>query len=175
MVVNNTVISGPEYLTMETKNCPECTSEIPKEARVCPFCGERIEGIRCQECQSFSPDGARKCRCCGARLGIPTAPKLEAFDVQASFAGTLLTRLNFFPQRAFFTPEKITIRTYGFLGVTSNDEEILWEKVAGFAHRNGIFWDTISIETRGQTPASIACLEKADSDKVRQVLQGLER
>ena len=169
------VVSIPEYVTMETRDCPECSSEIPKEAKVCRFCGERIEGIRCEECQALSPEGARKCRWCGTRLGMATERKLEAFDVQASFVGTLLTRLSFFPQRAFFTPEKIIIRTYGFLGLTSKDEEILWEKVAGFAHRNGIIWDMISIETRGQTPATIACLEKADSDRVRQVLQGLEK
>ena len=160
---------------METRDCPECSSDIPIEAKVCRFCGERIEGIRCEECQSLSPEGARKCRWCGTRLGIPAAPKLEKFEVQANFVGTLLTRLSFFPQRAFFTPEKITIRTYGFLGLSSNDEEILWEKVAGFAHRSGIIWDMISIETRGQTPATITCLEKADGDKVRQVLQGLEK
>ena len=67
------------------------------------------------------------------------------------------------------------MRTYGFLALSSNDEEILWEKVAGFAHRNGIIWGTISIETRGQTPALITGLRKADSEKVRQVLQVLEK
>lgn len=160
---------------MKTKTCPECLSEIPEGAKVCRFCGERIEGIRCEECQALSLEGARKCRWCGTRLQIGAERELEAFEIRATFVGTLLSRGNFFPQRAFFTPEKLVVRTYGFLALSSNDEEILWEKVAGFAHRKGIIWDTISIETRGQTPALITGVSKTDSDRVRQVLQELEK
>lgn len=160
---------------METKACPECLSQIPQEAHVCGACGERIEGIRCEECQALSPEAARKCRWCGNRLQAASARGLKPFEVRGAFLGTLLLRWSFFPQRATFTPEKIVIRSYGFLGLTSSDEEILWEKVAGFAHRNGLIWDMVSIETRGQTQAVISCLSKPDSQRIRQVLQGLEK
>lgn len=160
---------------MSTRACPECTTQIPTEANVCAQCGERVEGLRCDECLALSPEGARKCRWCGNRLRVATEQQLKAFRVRASRLGTLLIRFSLFPQEARFTPEKIVIRTYGFLGLTSSDEEILWEKVAGFAHRNGIFWDLVSIETRGQTQAVIACLGKQDSQRIREVLQGLEK
>ena len=160
---------------MTTKTCPECTSEMPQAAKVCAHCGERVEGIRCEECRAFSPEAARKCRWCGNRLRVATERSLKPFEVRASLLGTLVTRFSFFPQRATFSPEKIVIRTYGFLGLTSSDEEILWEKVAGFAHRNGIFWDLVAIETRGQTQAVLTCLNKSDSHRIRQVLQGLEK
>ena len=160
---------------METTSCPECLSEVPAEASVCRCCGERIAGIRCEECLALSPVGARKCRWCGTRLKVATDVKLDAFEVQATFLGSLVNHGSLIPQRAFFTAEKIVVRTYGFLGLTSNDEEILWEKVAGFAHRNGLIWDAISIETRGQTRAWISGLTKADGDKIRSVLQRLEK
>jgi len=70
---------------------------------------------------------------------------------------------------------KIVITTYGFLAPTSSAEEILWEKATGFSHRSGIFWDAISIETRGQTAATITCLSRDDSKKIRDVLYGLEK
>ncbi|MFT7669714.1 MAG: hypothetical protein ACI8X5_002421 [Planctomycetota bacterium] len=122
-----------------------------------------------------SPVGALKCRWCGNRLQAKAERAMQSFEVQGSRIGSLLISFTLFPQVARFTPEKIVITTYRFFGLTSNDEEILWEKVAGFAHHNGILWDQISIETRGQTPASIACLDKSDSQRIREVLQGLER
>jgi len=160
---------------METKTCPECLSEIPGPAQVCSQCGERIDGVRCEECQAMSPAEARKCRWCGNRLRQAAQQHLEAFRVQASRLGTLLVRMSLFPQEARFSAEKIVIRSYGFLGLTSSDEEIPWEKVAGFAHRNGIIWDLVAIETRGQTQAVITCLTKEDSLRIREVLQGLEK
>lgn len=160
---------------MTTKPCPECTTPIPEAAQVCAQCGERVEGIRCEECLALSPEGARKCRWCGNRMQVASQRELKPFRVRASRMGTLLIRFSLFPQEARFSSEKIVIRTYGFLGLTSSEEEILWEKVAGFAHRNGIFWDLVAIETRGQTQAVIACLSKADSHRVREVLQGLEK
>jgi hypothetical protein len=51
----------------------------------------------------------------------------------------------------------------------------VWEKVAGFSHRSGIFWDTISIETRGQTSADVTCLSQEDSKRIRGLLQDLEK
>ncbi|MCP5020221.1 MAG: hypothetical protein GY930_00460 [bacterium] len=161
--------------TMETKTCPECTSQIPSASRVCSHCCERIEGVRCNECHALSPAEARRCRWCGNRLGAKLERELESFEVVASRIATLFIRVSIFPQRANFTSEKIVIRTHGAFGLTSNDEEILWEKVAGFSVRNGFFWNTVSIETRGQTQAVISCLSKGDSDRIREVLQGLEK
>ncbi|MCA9003001.1 MAG: zinc ribbon domain-containing protein [Planctomycetes bacterium] len=160
---------------METRPCPECMSSIPFGAKVCSACGERIEGVRCGECQALAPHGARKCRWCGNRLGEIANPDLEGFEVVASRLASLLIRGVIFPQKAFFSTEKIVIRTPSTFGLTSNEEEILWEKVAGFTQRNGIFWDRIAIETRGQSTAVITCLRKHDSQRIRQVLQGLER
>lgn len=160
---------------MATKNCPECISEIPAEARVCAQCGERVEGVRCDECLALSPEQARRCRWCGTRMRTTVERELEPFEVTASLAATVLLRFSLFPQRAMFGPDKIVIRTFGFLGLTSSDEEILWEKVAGFTHRNGLLWDLVTIETRGQTPAMISCLSKEDSQRIRSVLQGLEK
>ena len=160
---------------METKTCPECASQIPTSAKVCSQCCERIEGVRCNECQAISPAEARKCRWCNNRLGVVAERELESFEIVASRFATLFIRVSIFPQRATFTSDKIVIRTYGAFGLTSNDEEILWEKVAGFSLRNGFFWNTVSIETRGQTQAVISCLSKDDSQKIREVLQGLEK
>ncbi|QIZ76105.1 PH domain-containing protein [Ferrimonas lipolytica] len=160
---------------METKSCPECLSDIPVAANICRYCTERIVGVCCQECLALNPEGATKCRWCGTRISTVSATNIDTFEVQANVVATVLTQLRLHPQQAFFTPEKLIIRSYGLLGFTSNDEEILWEKVAGFSHRRGLLWDTISIETRGQTPASIGCLDKPDAERVRQVLQGLEK
>ena len=160
---------------MDTKTCPECVSQIPVGAKVCSSCNERIVGVRCDECLAMSPEGARKCRWCGNRLSKATNPQVKEFEVVASRVASLLIRGAIFPQRATFSTDKIVIRTFSTFGLTSNDEEILWEKVAGFSARNGIFWDRVSIETRGQTQAVIACLSKGDSQKIREVLQGLEK
>ena len=100
---------------------------------------------------------------------------MRPFKVSASRLGSLLLRWSLFPQEARFSPEKIVIRTYGFLALTSSEEEILWEKVAGFSHRNGVFWDQVSIETRVQTQAVISCLGKSASRRIKDVLQGLEK
>jgi len=82
---------------------------------------------------------------------------------------------SFHPQEAIFSSSKIVIRTYGFLALTKNDEEIPWEKVAGFQHKDGIIWDTIWIETRGQSSAYLSALKKSDSSRVKALLQRLEK
>jgi hypothetical protein len=48
-------------------------------------------------------------------------------------------------------------------------------KVVVFSHKSGIFWDVISIETHGQTAATITYLSRDNSKKIRDVLQGLEK
>ena len=161
---------------MEMKTCPECMSEIPGDASVCRYCCERIEGIQCPACMALSPPRATTCRWCSSRLVAETErTPFTSFSTISSSLGTFLTTLSLHPQESIFTQDKIVITTYGFLGLTSSDEEFLWEKVAGFSHRSGIFWDAVSIETRGQTSADITCLSREDSAKIREVLQNIER
>lgn len=161
---------------MEFKNCPECLSEIPLQANVCKFCGQRIEGQKCQECLSFSPEGATTCGTCGnkfkKRLKVNLARPLV---ITSKFIPTLFFEFNFAAQKASFSNDKIILSTPGFLGFTENKEEISWDKVAGFSHKSGVFWDNIYIETRGQTGVSIRCLDKDDSSRVKKVLQNLEK
>jgi ribosomal protein L40E len=161
---------------VESKECPECFAEIDHRATVCRHCGERIEGIQCLSCLARSPKGASVCRWCGGKLKTAKERrKFAAFAVRASVVGTALTQYSLFPQSASFSQEKIVITTYGFLGLTKSDEEIPWEKVAGFGHHSGYFWDSVWIETRGQSSATIGCLSRADGAHIRQVLRGLEQ
>ena len=160
----------------EGKRCPECLSAIYKEAAVCKFCGERIEGIRCLNCASICKPEAKVCKWCGKVLPKSGGFKLtKEIEIKATFWGSLLSRGSFHPQRAVFTKDKIIMSTYGFLALTRNDEEILWEKVAGFQHKNGIIWDTIWIETRGQTMASIWGLRRSDAIRIKAIFQKLEK
>ncbi|HEX7025668.1 MAG TPA: hypothetical protein VF268_00360, partial [Gammaproteobacteria bacterium] len=70
---------------------------------------------------------------------------------------------------------KIVVRTYGFLGLTSSEDEVLWEKIAGFTYRSGFFWDSVGIETRGQSSAVIVCLSRDDAVKIVKILRDLEK
>ena len=72
------------------------------------------------------------------------------------------------------TEEKIVISTPGLFNLSRQEEEIPWRKVAGFDYRSGIFWDQVTIETRGQSSSKMACLTKPDGKRIRQVLQQLE-
>lgn len=158
------------------KNCPECFSSIPNDAKVCPVCTERIEGKECSDCLAKSPQEAKVCRWCQHKFReISQKAHFKPFEVKADAIATMLLRWSFFPQKATFNTDKLIITTYGFLGLTSHDEEIPWEKVAGFSHLSGIFWDHIAIETRGQSAATISCLNKEDANRIRNVLQALER
>ncbi len=160
----------------EGKRCIECKSVIPKEANVCRYCGQRIEGIKCTDCACFCKPEAKVCSWCGKKFTKQTKLKIsKPIELQSSFWGTFLTRLSFHPQEANFSNEKILIRTYGFLGLTKHDEEIPWEKIAGFQHKDGIIWDAIWIETRGQSSAYISALKKSDSLRVKALLQRLEK
>jgi len=160
----------------ESKRCPECRSEITHDATVCKFCGERIEGKQCPDCLSFCKIEAKKCKWCGNIFERAFSIEgFRPFGVQADSFATLLKQWRLRPQKAAFTKTKIVITTPGFLGLYSDEEEILWEKIAGFHYKSGIFWDHVSIETRGQTSAEISCLKKKDGKRIRRVLQGLER
>ena len=54
------------------------------------------------------------------------------------------------------------------------EEEIPWAKVAGFDYHSGIFWDSVRIETRGQSSSTVPCLGKSDGQRIRRLLQELE-
>ena len=158
------------------KRCTECLSVIPKEASVCRYCARRIEGTKCPDCASFCKPEAKVCKWCGKALETLRGLKLaKPIEIESTFFGILLSKGSLLPQRAVFSKEKIVVSTPGFFGLTRNDEEILWEKVAGFQHKDGIIWDTIWIETRGQTAASILGLKKGDAVKIKNLLQRLEK
>jgi len=161
---------------MKTINCQECLSEIPQEANVCKFCGIRLKGILCTDCYSYSPELAIKCKYCGKNLNIKSIEKIigEGMEVKAQLFPTLLN-LSFTPQQASFSKEKIVITSYRFFGLICSQEEIPWEKVAGFSHHSGLIWDSINIETRGQTSALIAGLSMMNGVKIKSLLQELEK
>ncbi|MCP3980954.1 MAG: hypothetical protein GY716_16790 [bacterium] len=157
------------------KNCPDCLSEIPAEAQFCRFCGERVEGKPCTECGARNWSDAKLCRWCGQRYEAPRQRvQFEPFEVEARLMPTLLQRGRLLCQTIRFTQEKIVICTPGLFNLSQQEEEIPWRKVAGFDYRSGIFWDQVTIETRGQSSSKIMCLAKADGTRIRQVLQDLE-
>ena len=173
----------------EFKRCSACLSEIPSQAEVCRACGTRLEGIQCGACRSFCPHGATLCRHCGSSLerfhSLDRSSRpgdrsdalagLRTMVIEAELLPTLLLELSLNPQRVVVQPEKLTISSYSLFGLTARHEELPWEKVAGFSHRSGLFWDAIAIETRGQTAATISCLSKRNAGKLKRLLQSLER
>jgi hypothetical protein len=157
------------------KTCPECRSDIPDDAQVCKYCGERIEGQECPKCLSLNKHKAVVCRWCNfvfkkesKFLGI------SQFEVVAELLPTLILRFRLFPQKVQFTTEKIILSTPGFFALSTYHEEIPWHKVAGFDYRSGIFWDQATIQTRGQTSATIGCFNKKKGERIRKLLQNLE-
>jgi ribosomal protein L40E len=163
----------PEVAPM--KACPDCLSEIPREAPFCRHCGERVEGRRCTACGARNWDEATLCRWCGSRLEAEVDPvELEPFTVAARRLPTFLQRGRFLPQVMELSREKIVVSTPGPFGLSEREEEIPWSKVAGFDYRSGIFWDQVTIETRGQASTTVPALGKADGQRIRQVLRELE-
>ncbi len=158
------------------KTCPDCLSEIPEAATFCRFCGERVEGKECPQCGVRNWSDAAVCRWCGHRYAASRQRlrQFESFEVTARSLPTFLQRGRFLPQTIRLTPEKIVIRTPGPFNLSRKEEEIPWNKVAGFDYRSGIFWDQVTIETRGQSSSRMTCLAKSDGQRIRQVLQALE-
>lgn len=157
------------------KPCPDCLSEIPAGAAFCRFCGERVEGRPCPDCGSRGAPEAVLCRWCGHRYQ-QTSERVDfdPFTVQARVLPTVLQRGRFLPQTVHFTREKIVISTPGPFNLSRQEEEIPWRKVAGFDYRSGIFWDRVTIETRGQSSSTMACLAKEEGERIRKVLRELE-
>ncbi len=157
------------------KSCPDCLSDIPAEAQFCRFCGERVEGKPCSACGVRNWHDATVCRWCSRPYQAARTPAtFEAFRVTAQLLPTILQRGRLLCQSISLTDEKIVISTPGIFNLSKQEEEIPWRKVAGFDYRSGIFWDQVTIETRGQSSSRMPCLAKSDGRRIRQVLQDLE-
>lgn len=143
------------------KTCPECQSEIPDQAEVCCACGRRIVGRPCPDCAELSKPTARICRYCGHDFAREQkAAVIKPYSAKASFLPTLLFRGRLIPQEIHLASEKVVIRTWGFLWLSHTDEDIPWEKIAGYHYHSGWFWDGIEIQTRGQKANGIRGLPK---------------
>jgi hypothetical protein len=157
------------------KNCPDCLEEIPIAATFCKHCGERVKGKPCPDCGTRCWEEARKCRWCGHLFhSTKSGLDFEPFSVEANLLVTFLNRGRFLPQVMRLTREKIVVTTPGVFRLSQQEEEIPWHKVAGFDCRSGVFWDLITIETRGQSSTVFSCLTKSDGEKIRAVLQQME-
>ena len=58
--------------------CANCGKDIPEKAKVCGYCGTRVEGLKfqtCLECGRESPIKANVCGYCGTRFGKKAAAR----------------------------------------------------------------------------------------------------
>ena len=158
----------PENLA-NTKQCKACLSSIPKNSTVCRECGTRIEGTQCEACLLLCPQGAKICCYCGNTLKRENSDLIEITPttISSDSLATLILEFSIHPQRVRIESDKILLTSYSFFGLVENNEEVPWEKVAGFFHRSGLIWDSIRIETRGQTSAVISCLSKRNARQLK--------
>jgi hypothetical protein len=157
------------------KICPECLSEVPDAAEVCRSCGRRIEGKPCPDCAERVKQEARKCWHCGRNFARDERISLiEPYNATASLVPTLLMRGRLIPQEIHLSPEKIIIKTWGFLWLSHTDEDIPWEKIAGYHYHSGWFWDSVEIQTRGQKSNSIRGLPKSSGEKIKEILERMK-
>ena len=156
----------------DQKICPDCGSEIPKTAAVCRHCGERVEGKVCPDCSARCPESAKKCRWCAHKFEQPQpGMDIDPFTVTAQFFPTFLVRGRLLCQTVSVDRDKILISTPGYFHLSVHEEEIPWNKVAGFDYRSGLIWDMVTIETRGQKASAVPCLSKRDGERLRNVLR----
>jgi len=156
--------------------CDYCKNEIPDSAVKCGHCSEYTAGETCGECLATMPKGARVCRFCGNRIKSREKPTTHiSLDMRAKILPTLLFRFRLLPHEIVADDEKIVVRTPGLFRLWENADEIPWNKVAGFAYRNGIIWDKVEIETRGQKPSVVIGIGKRDGSELRAILQNLEK
>lgn len=157
------------------KECPECLSEMADGARVCRACGRRVVGRRCPECAETSREEARRCAHCGHSFAREEKiAAVEAFSLKADLLATLLIRGRLIPQEIHLSSEKIVIQTWGLFWLSRTDEDIPWEKIAGYHYHAGLFWDSVEIQTRGQKSNSIGCLPKDGGRKVKEILERMK-
>ncbi len=148
---------------------------MPAMAQVCHACGRRVVGKACPDCDEISKLAAKKCLYCGfdfargERLAV-----IDPFLAKAALMPTFLLRGRFIPQEIHVSPEKVVIRTYGLFWLSHTDEDIPWEKIAGYHYRSGFFWDSIEIQTRGQKANSIGCLAKSSGRRIKATLEQMK-
>lgn len=156
-------------------SCPECLSDMPQDAHVCRSCARRVVGKQCPECAELSKEPATKCPHCGHSFARQEKiAAVEAYAAKAEFLPTLLLRGRFIPQEILLSSEKIVIKTWGFFWLSCTDEDIPWEKIAGYHYHAGLFWDGVEIQTRGQKSNSIGCLSKSSGLKVKEILERMK-
>lgn len=157
------------------KNCPECLSEVPEAAAVCHACGRRIVGKACPECGEKSKEEARVCAHCGHSFAREEKiAAVEAFTAKAALLPTFLLRGRMIPQQIHLSTEKIVIQTWGFFWLSQTDEDIPWEKIAGYHYHSGLFWDSVEIQTRGQKSNSMSCLPKESGKRIKEILERMK-
>jgi hypothetical protein len=155
--------------------CSECLSEVPEGANVCRDCGKRIVGKRCPECAEVAAHEATKCPFCGHNFARQQRiATVEPFSAKAAFVPTIFLRGRLIPQELHLTPEKILIVTHGFFWLSRTDEEIPWEKIAGYHYHSGWFWDSVEIQTRGQRANHMTCLPKQEGARIKEILERMK-
>ena len=157
------------------KSCPECCSEVPDAAQVCSACGRRIIGKECPECAELSKSAAKKCASCGHNFAREQKiAVVEPFSTKASLFPTVVLRWRLIPQEIHLSAEKIVIKSWGLFWLSHTDEDIPWEKIAGYHYHSGWFWDGIEIQTRGQRANTIDFLPKASGQKIKTILEQMK-
>lgn len=154
--------------------CKECFGECPEGAVLCLHCGEAANGKECGQCRSRVKTEASICKWCGHKFSHIKESHWQG-KITASTLPSLLFRFRLIPQEVEVSEDNLILRSPGVLRLWANEDEIPWNKVAGFNYRDGIFWDTLTVETRGQKASTIIGLSKNDGRRIRNILQGLER
>lgn len=155
--------------------CPECLSEMVEGAAVCRACRKRVIGKRCPECAEMCRQEASKCAYCGHNFARQQkVAAVEAFSARAAFLPTLLLRGRLIPQEIHLNAEKILIQSWGYFRLSRTDEEIPWEKIAGYHYHAGLFWDSVEIQTRGQKANQMTCLPKPAGLRIKSILEQMK-
>jgi hypothetical protein len=156
-------------------DCPHCLTALKPGANVCAACGLIARGKACPDCAEVVRAAAHKCRYCGHSFAREARiADFEQFSARADLLATLLIRGRLIPQQIHLSPEKITIQSWGLFGLSRTDEDIPWEKIAGFHYHAGWFWDAVEIQTRGQRANWIGCLRKAEGARVKELLEQMK-
>lgn len=137
-------------------------------------CGEALNGKECVQCRSRVKEEATICKWCGSKFTLATSIDWYG-KIKARRLPSFLLRFRFIPQEVEIRRDNLILRSPGIFRLWVDEDEIPWNKVAGFNYRDGIFWDMLTVETRGQKASTIIGLAKADGQKIRNVLQGLEK